>query len=256
VDGSRTDASDRLALEEPLEIRVRGRAVTVTMRTPGGEDEDAELCAGFLLTEGIVRGREDVLKVEACGRNEWGNVVNVLLAPLVHVDFGRLTRHVFASSSCGVCGKATIEAVRGGCSQVRSDVRVSAGVLAGLPARMRDRQALFEATGAVHAAALADVRGELKVVREDVGRHNAVDKVVGHALLGGVAMADGVLVVSGRISFEIVQKAAMAGVPVVCGVSAPTSLAVECGEELGVTVAGFVRDGRVNVYSRGERVIA
>jgi FdhD protein len=254
--GAAADAADELAPEEPLEIRVRGRAVTVTMRTPTGEEQDAELAAGFLLTEGIVRRREDVLKVEACGRNEWGNVINVLLGPLVHVDFERLTRHVFASSSCGLCGKGTIEAIRATVSPVESALRVSASFLATMPARMRERQEMFERTGAVHAAGLFESSGESILVREDVGRHNAVDKVIGHTFLNGMELRERVLVVSGRISFEIVQKAAVAGVPLVAGVSAPTALAVRFAEEMGVTVVGFVREGRLNVYSHGARVVA
>ena len=249
-------ASDEVAHEEPLEIRVRGRAVSVTMRTPG---HDEELAAGFLLTEGLIRRREDVLRVEPCGRNEEGNLINVVLAPEVHVDFEKLTRHVFASSSCGLCGKATIDAVRATFAAVEPDssFRVDAAALLELPGAMRRRQATFDRTGGLHAAALFDANGELLVLREDVGRHNAVDKVVGHALLNdaiGVPLGRRVLAVSGRASFEIVQKALAARLPLVAAVSAPSSLAVQFARENGQTLVGFLRPGRMNVYSHPGRI--
>ena len=245
---------DELAHEEPLEIRVRGRAVSVTMRTPG---HDEELAVGFLLTEGIVRRREDVLKVEHCGRNEEGNLVNVLLAPEVPVDFGRLTRHVFASSSCGLCGKASIDAVRGQFPPLDpgDGFAVDAETLAALPGVMRAAQAAFEQTGGLHAAGLFDGEGKLLVLREDVGRHNAVDKVIGHALVRGLVPLDRhVLLVSGRSSFEIMQKALAARVPVVAAVSAPSSLAVRFAEESGQTLVGFLRERRMNVYTHLRRL--
>src|SRR5688500_9443491 len=217
-DGDVSRADDEVAHEAPLEIRVRGRAVSVTMRTPG---HDHELAAGFLLTEGLIRCREDVLRIEPCGRNEEGNLLNVLLAPEVHVDFEKLTRHVFASSSCGLCGKATIDAVRGTFPPVESDMLIDAATLLKLPDAMRREQSTFDRTGGLHAAALFDASGNPLVLREDVGRHNAVDKVLGHALLQGLTPLDRhVLVVSGRSSFEIVQKALAARVPVIAAVSA------------------------------------
>jgi FdhD protein len=250
--GAVTTAPDDLAPEEPLEIRVRGRAVSVTMRTPGHDDE---LAAGFLLTEGVIRRREDVLRVEPCGRNEEGNLLNVVLAPEVPVDFQRLTRHVFASSSCGLCGKATVESVRSQFPRVESDVTVDAATLVRLPDAMREAQSSFDQTGGVHAAALFDADGALLVLREDVGRHNAVDKVLGHALMDGRMPLDRhVLLVSGRSSFEIMQKALAGGVPVVAAVSAPSSLAVEFARESGQTLVGFLRAGRMNVYSNPERI--
>ena len=243
---------DELAREEPLEIRVRGRPVSVTMRTPG---DDAELAAGFLLSEGIVRGRDDVLRVEHCGRNDDGNVLNVQLAPLVNVDFDRLTRHVFASSSCGLCGKATIDAVRAAFPPVDTDVTVNAATLVRLPELMRASQPSFDRTGGVHAAALFTATGQLLVAREDVGRHNAVDKVLGHALLNGRLPLDRhVLVVSGRSSFEIMQKALSARVPLVAAVGAPSSLAVDFARESGQTLVGFLRPGRMNVYTGPFRI--
>lgn len=250
-DTSREEA-DELAQEEPLEIRVRGRGIAVTMRTPG---HDAELAAGFLLTEGIVRERTDLLRFEHCDRNEEGNVLNVTLAPEVTVDMERLTRHVFVSSSCGVCGKATIEAVQAQFPPIDSDVSVDVELLATLPEVMRGQQAAFERTGGLHAAGVFDLAGRCVVVREDVGRHNAVDKVVGHCLLNGPFPLDAhVLVVSGRSSFEIMQKALAARIPVVAAVSAPSSLAAEFAMRSGQTLVGFVRGRRMNVYANGARV--
>ena len=250
--GATSSGPDELAPEEPLEIRVRGRPVSVTMRTPG---HDEELAAGFLLTEGLIRRAADVVRVEPCGRNEDGNLLNVVLAPDVPVDFERLTRHVFASSSCGLCGKATIDAVRGTFPPVESDVVVDAATILKMPETMRAAQSTFDRTGGLHAAALFDVDGNLLVLREDVGRHNAVDKVLGHALLRGtVPLGRHVLLVSGRSSFEIMQKALAARVPVVAAVSAPSSLAVEFAGECGQTLVGFLRAGRMNVYSHPERI--
>jgi FdhD protein len=251
-DGAVAAAPDELAPEEPLEIRVRGRAVTVTMRTPG---HDAELAAGFLLSEGIVRRKQDVLRIEPCGRNEDDNLLNVVLAPDVPVDFEKLTRHVFASSSCGLCGKATIDAVRTTLPPVESDVTIDAATLVKLPEAMRAAQSAFDRTGGLHAAALFRADGTLLGLREDVGRHNAVDKVLGFALLNGpVPLDPHVLLVSGRSSFEIVQKALAGRVPIVAAVSAPSSLAVDLARESGQTLVGFLRPGRMNVYSNPERI--
>jgi FdhD protein len=243
---------DELAEEEPLEIRVRGRAISVTMRTPG---HDAELAAGFLLTEGIIRAPQDVIRIEHCGRNEEGNVLNVLLAPEVPVDFERLTRHVFASSSCGLCGKTTIQSVRAQFPPIQSDILVDGELLATLPQKMRAAQETFDRTGGLHAAALFDENGNLIVLREDVGRHNAVDKVVGDCLLNGLFPLDrGILLVSGRSSFEIMQKALAARVPIVAAVSAPSSLAADFAAESGQTLIGFLRDRRMNVYTQAHRI--
>jgi FdhD protein len=249
--GGTREQSDEVAVEEPLEIRVRGRAVSVTMRTPGNDDE---LAAGFLLSEGMIHHATDVIQIEPCGGNEWGNLVNVQLGPLVPVDFEKLTRHVFASSSCGLCGKATIEAVRGKTPRLDSDLHVDAKMILALPEKMRRTQETFSRTGGLHAAALFDEAGELLVLREDVGRHNAVDKVIGHALLHGVALDRHVLLVSGRTSFEILQKSAAAGVPVIAAVSAPSSLAVDFAKESGQTLIGFLRGDRMNIYAGSHRV--
>jgi FdhD protein len=243
---------DELVDEEPLEIRIQNRAISVTMRTRG---HDVDLAAGFLLTEGIIHRQQDVISIKHCTHNQGHNVLNVVLAPGVSVDFRRLTRHLFASSSCGLCGKATIESVHGQFPSVRSDIVIDAELLATLPEKMRAAQATFERTGGLHAAALFDPAGRLIVLREDVGRHNAVDKVVGRCLLyGQLPLDEHVLVVSGRSSFEIMQKALAARVPVVAAVSAPSSLAVEFAEESGQTLIGFLRDHRMNVYSHPHRI--
>jgi FdhD protein len=243
---------DHLSIEEPLEIRVRGRAVSVTMRTPGNDDE---LAAGFLLSEGLIKRREDVLKIEPCGRNEEGNLLNVVVAPEVAVDFEKLTRHVFASSSCGLCGKATIESVRSQFLPIESDVRIAATTLLALPAAMRQAQETFSRTGGLHAAALFDNAGALLALREDVGRHNAVDKVIGWCLLNGITPIRHVLLVSGRSSFEIMQKALAARIPIVAAVSAPSSLAVDFAIESNQTLVGFLREGRMNIYAHEQRII-
>lgn len=255
--------TDELAGEEPLEIRVRGKAVSVTMRTPHPEVEhrdqhDAELAVGFLLGEGVIHDRADLMAVEPCGRpaNTHGNILNVFLAPACEYDPQKLTRHVFASSSCGLCGKASIDAVHAHFDPVVSHAQIAAETLLGLPEKMRPTQATFDRTGGLHAAALFDTAGNLLVVREDIGRHNAVDKVLGHALLQDwFPLSDHVLLVSGRASFEIMQKALSARVPVVAAVSAPSSLAVEFAVDSEQTLVGFLRAGRMNVYSRSDRVL-
>ena len=245
-------ATDELSAEEPLEIRVRNRAVSVTMRTPG---HDEELAAGFLLTEGIIHDRADVVAVEPCALDRGGNVVNVVLSDAAKVDFEKLTRHVFASSSCGLCGKATIDAVHARFDPVDSDVTVDAATLLALPEKLRASQATFDRTGGLHGAAVFTAAGELVVAREDVGRHNAVDKVLGYGFLRRLLPFDRhVLLVSGRASFEILQKALAARVPVVAAVSAPSSLAVEFAADSGQTLVGFLREGRMNVYSEPGRI--
>jgi FdhD protein len=244
--------ADELAAEEPLEIRVDTRPIVVTMRTPG---HDAELAAGFLVTEGLIRSRTDLLKVAPQPRNRAGNVLDVFLASGVSVDFERLTRHVYASSSCGLCGKASIEAVHQQFPKARSRVSFGASTLLRLPEELRRRQDTFDRTGGLHAAAIFDAAGGLVVLREDVGRHNAVDKVIGHGFLDGLLPFDQhALLVSGRASFEILQKALAARIPVVAAVSAPSSLAVEFARRSGQTLVGFVRGDRMNIYSHAERI--
>jgi FdhD protein len=268
--GDLRDTTDELAAEEPLEIRVRGRAVSVTMRTPGPADSktDEELAAGFCLTEGLVRRRADILRVEPCPRSEFGNRVDVILAPDVAVDFDRLTRHVFASSSCGLCGKATIDAIHNTFPPLPNDnaddssvepraqrALIDPAILTTLPDRMRAAQATFARTGGLHAAALFTPTGELLALREDVGRHNALDKLIGHALLTGLLPLDRhILLVSGRTSFEILQKSLAARIPVIAAISAPTTLAVDFARRNHQTLIGFLRGQRMNVYSQPHRL--
>jgi FdhD protein len=259
-DGVRSERTDTVAAEEPLEIRVQGpgqelRPVAVTKRTPGG---DFELAVGFLFTEGLI-APADVSRVAYCdtlpGEDQRYNIVAVTLAR--PFDFDRLKRNFYATSSCGVCGKAALDDIEVRCAPVATGTRVPIDTLLGLPGALRAAQRLFERTGGLHAAGLFTAGGDVVSVREDVGRHNAVDKVVGEQVLAGrVPLAGHVLQVSGRLSFEIVQKAAVAGVPIVSAVSAPSSLAVEAGERFGMTLVGFVRDDRLNVYTHPERVTA
>lgn len=242
---------DELAVEEPLEIRVDTRSVSVTMRTPGHDDE---LAAGFLVTEGIVRKPQDIAEIKPYSRNERANVVDVFLADTARVDFSRLTRHVFVSSSCGLCGKASIEAVHQHFAPVRKRLNVERATLWAMARQLQARQETFAKTGGLHAAGVFTARGKLLVLREDVGRHNAVDKVIGHGLLnGGFPFGEHVLLVSGRASFEIMQKALAARIPIVAAVSAPSSLAVEFAEASGQTLVGFLREGRMNVYAGQSR---
>ena len=248
------EVADEVAREEPLEIRVGGRPVSVTMRTPG---HDAELAAGFLLSEGIVRRKGDVVSIRPCRRKGGDNALDVRLDPGLGVDLAGLTRHVFASSSCGICGKATIEAVHGRFPPIElgSDLRVDGRLLATYPDVMQASQVTFGRTGGLHAAALFDRAGKLLLLREDVGRHNALDKVVGACLLNGpFPLDEHVLVVSGRTSFEIMQKALAARIAVVAAVSAPSSLAVEFAVEGGQTLVGFLREGRMNIYAHPVRI--
>jgi FdhD protein len=249
---------DRLATEEPMEIRAAGPGqeaapVAVTMRTPG---HDFELAVGFLLTEGLVADQGAFASVRYCqlgpDEEQQYNIVTVRLN--VPWEAGP-PRPFAATSSCGVCGKATLDDVVLSCPPIAPSAALPHRLIAELPDRLRAGQQIFDATGGLHAAAVFDRAGEVVCLREDVGRHNAVDKLVGHAALGHqLPLSDHVLMVSGRISFEIVQKAAMAGVPVVGAVSAPSSLAVAAGDRLGVTVIGFVRDSKFNIYSHPERI--
>ena len=246
---------DLLAREEPLEIRVRGRSVAVTMRSPGHDDE---LAAGFLLTEGLLRRAGDVVEIAHCGQGEaanYQNILNVFLSPSVEVNLERLTRHVFASSSCGLCGKTSIEAVHQHFPPVESQLSMTSRTLLALPQRLRAGQETFQQTGGLHGAAVFDQRGRLAILREDVGRHNAVDKVIGWGFLGRKLPFDRhALMVSGRASFEIMQKALAARIPIVCAVSAPSSLAVDFARESGQTLIGFLRGNSFNIYSRPERI--
>ncbi|MFD5322501.1 formate dehydrogenase accessory sulfurtransferase FdhD [Streptomyces sp. NPDC127092] len=251
---------DTLVAEEPLEIRLNGRPIAVTMRTPG---DDFALAVGFLVSEGVLAAASDVRNVVYCagatadGSNTY-NVVDVQLAPGVAVPDITLERNVYTTSSCGLCGKASLDAVRTTARFPIADnppLRLTPGLLASLPERLRAVQRVFDRTGGLHAAALFSEDGELLDVREDVGRHNAVDKLVGLALREGrLPLERSVLLVSGRASFELAQKAVMAGVPVLAAVSAPSSLAVDLALESGLTLVGFLRGQDMNVYAGEHRI--
>ena len=237
-------ADDVVAVEEPLEIRIGGVPVAVTMRTPG---HDEELALGFALSEGLrprgARAPDDL-------------AANTIELDAADFDLERLRRSFYTSSSCGVCGKGALEAVAVEAPRVESDLHVTAELVASLPERLRAEQAAFAATGGLHATGLFDADGELLALREDVGRHNAMDKVIGRAFLDGrLPLADAILCVSGRLSFELVQKAAVAGCPLLVAVGAPSSLAVELARDRGVTLCGFVRNGRMNVYTEPWRIV-
>ena len=247
---------DVVVVEDPLHVHLEHRGVLhllgSTMRTPG---LDLELAAGLAVGEGVVRSRADLAGVRPCRDGEGGGAgdVAVVVRDSAPIDLSRLARVSTPSSACGLCGRDEIDAVLAAMPPVDRDVRVGVDVLVALPDAMRERQALFRRTGGLHAAALATTDGRLLVVREDVGRHNAVDKVVGHALLHD--LCGDILVVSGRAGFEIVQKAAMAGIPVVVAVSAPTSLSVDTARQAGLTLVAFVRGGQLNVYAGGHRLV-
>jgi len=255
---------DELAVEEPMEVRVLWRrggtwsaqSLAVTMRTPG---HDFELAVGFLFAEGVIRSRRDIREIRYCSEHEdetSRNIVHVVLADGVGVDPMRLSRNVYTTSSCGICGKASLELVR---ALVRRPLvetaTVSGDVLLALSDVARSAQALFARTGGVHASALFDEQGRLLLVREDVGRHNAMDKVIGHLVLADrIPASRTIVLLSGRASFELVQKALVAGIPVVAAVGAPSSLAVAVARDFGLTLIGFLRDGRFNVYAGAERL--
>ncbi|MCI0387002.1 formate dehydrogenase accessory sulfurtransferase FdhD [Streptomyces sp. CNQ085] len=262
-DGSVSERPDTLVAEEPLEIRLNGKPLAVTMRTPG---DDFALATGFLVSEGVLGGPEELANIVYCAgateqadgttRNSY-NVVDVRLAPGVPVPDITLERNVYTTSSCGLCGKASLEAVRTTARwPVTGDLPpLEPEVLAALPDRLRAAQRVFDRTGGLHAAALFSPEGELLDLREDVGRHNAVDKLVGRALTRGeLPLSRAVLLVSGRASFELAQKAVMAGVPVLAAVSAPSSLAVDLAAETGLTLVGFLRGASMNVYTGEHRV--
>lgn len=265
---------DLLAVEEPLEIRLgfneEGKsthsAISITMRTPGN---DAELAAGFLFTEGIIAQPDQIKQIRHCGLKIGkqrgtvdrvaalnSNTIRVDLRDDLDIDLDRLKRHFYTTSSCGVCGKSSIDALKTGAKCLTAnEPQVDREVIRGLPDKLRLNQDIFDQTGGLHASALFDLEGNIEVVREDVGRHNALDKVIGERFLaGGTPLSDRVLMVSGRASFELVQKALMAGIPILAAVGAPSSLAVELAKEFGMTLIGFVRDGKFNVYSGGERI--
>ena len=254
--------TDILAVEEPLEIRLglgkTHRAVSITMRTPGA---DAELAAGFLFTEGILESNEQIKAVKHCGKfpnNQ--NTIRIDLTEDVEIDFKRLERNFYTTSSCGVCGKSSLEALTvAGAKQIIpfDATEISPEIIHKLPETLRAHQTVFDETGGLHAAALFDLSGNLIDLKEDVGRHNAVDKLIGRQFLNGnLPLAGKILFLSGRASFELVQKAVMAQIPIICAVGAPSSLAVEAAREFGVALLGFVRENRFNVYSGHETIEA
>ena len=268
-EGNSKRADDVVAVEEPLEIRLgyndagdrAERSIAITMRTPGN---DEELAAGFLFTEGIVSARDSILEIwhrspPVPGDSQLRNVIRVDLADDAVVEFERLERHFYMTSSCGVCGKASLEALRTQSAYTTaadsSQLQIVATELVQLPGRLADEQRVFGETGGLHAAGLFDSAGKVYLVREDVGRHNAMDKLIGRLLLDDALPAgDRGVIVSGRTSFELVQKAAMAGVPMLAAVGAPSSLAVDIAQDFGMTLVGFLRDGRFNIYTGESRI--
>ena len=262
-DGVVSSRPDTLVAEEPLEIRLNGKPLAITMRTPG---DDFALAAGFLVSEGVLANAYDLQNIVYCagatvdGSNSY-NVVDVRTAPDVVMPDITLERNVYTTSSCGLCGKASLDAVRTTARWAIDDgadappVRLEPALLAGLPDRLREAQRVFDRTGGLHAAALFSEEGELLDIREDVGRHNAVDKLVGRALQNGdLPLSRVILLVSGRASFELAQKAVMAGIPVLAAVSAPSSLAVDLAAETGLTLVGFLRGSNMNVYAGEDRI--
>jgi FdhD protein len=273
--GVARDLEDVLAVEEPLEIRLglpggSHRAISITMRTPG---DDAELAAGFLFTEGILKSPDQIRQIRHCGtsktagdtngaskrdRDRKQNTIRVDLQDEIDVDLKRLERNFYTTSSCGVCGKSSIEALHTGARKLADldNPIIDSDLIHRLPERLRASQDVFDQTGGLHASALFTTDGELDMTREDVGRHNALDKVIGAKFIArDLPLSDKILLVSGRLSFELVQKALMAGIPIVIAVGAPSSLAVELADEFGMTLVGFVRDGSFNVYSCPERIV-
>ena len=252
---------DQLTIEEPLEVRIDRRSLAVIMRTPG---HDHELAAGFLFTEGVVRQPADILVIEDAADAEGlplANVVNILLRPgdaqAVQPQPVTFERHFAVSASCGLCGKNSIADLMLTTPPLTADeVRIPASIIYSLPVQLRTAQAVFTHTGGLHAAGLFDITGKLLLLREDVGRHNAVDKLIGHGLLhGGFPYANHILMVSGRTSFEIIQKALLAGIPCVAAISAPSSLAVELADQSGITLIGFLRNHSMNVYTHAHRIV-
>ena len=254
--GLDNETEDWVAREEPLEIRVKGESIVVTMRTPG---HDKELAIGFLLAEGVITNSSDVLEIAYCQQGEASlhkNILNVFLSPEVEINLDRLKRNVYASSSCGLCGKASIESLQNIFKPLNKiETVISVDKILTLAQKLRAKQSTFDKTGGLHAAGIFDRNGELLVLREDIGRHNAVDKILGHLFLKNrMPLEDCILMVSGRASFEIIQKSLAGRVGIICAVSAPSSLAVDMAKESGQTLIGFLRERKFNVYSHKERI--
>ncbi|PMB00289.1 sulfurtransferase FdhD [Fischerella thermalis CCMEE 5268] len=258
--GKMRSRSDYITTEEPLEIRLLSprRTIAITMRTPGA---DFELAAGFLYTEGVISNRQDIQRLSYCvdaeidGEQRF-NIANVELREDLHLNLQPLERHFYTSSACGVCGKASLENLRlRGVTPIPPEPQVTPEILYSLPEQLKAAQGIFKATGGLHAAALFDAQGQLLTVTEDVGRHNALDKLIGSALLSDrLPLHNHIVMVSGRSSFEILQKCIVAGIPIICAVSAPSSLAVSVAKEFGITLIGFLREQKFNVYSGRERI--
>ena len=256
---SSSSAIDTLAAEEPLEIRleycidgrVTQKTISVTMRTPG---DDGALAIGFLFTEGIISGKDDLEVKQPVDKN----IITLSIKPAVEINIKKLERHFYTSSSCGVCGKTSIDAIKTVCqlAATTNDLKYPVGLIQQLPEKLRRQQDIFEQTGGLHASALFNAAGELILLREDVGRHNALDKLIGSALIGDkLPLNEHILLLSGRISFELVQKAAMAGIKVIAAIGAPSSLAVETAAAFGMTLIGFLRGQRFNIYSGAQRIV-
>lgn len=266
INGNTTDEQDLIAVEEPIEIRLgygeitqrEQKKVAVTMRTPGN---DFELALGFLFTEGILQSTKQILKIQYCTENntleENNNIVRVELLPTVTFNLNSLQRNFYTTSSCGVCGKESIEAIKTVCSTdtTNNKLSVSSTLLCSLPEILKNKQTVFKHTGGIHACGLFDSKGNLLLLREDVGRHNAFDKLIGAALsTDSINLSDCIVLLSGRASFELIQKAAMAAIPIVCAIGAPSSLAVSTAQEFGITLVGFLKENRMNIYSNSERI--
>jgi FdhD protein len=253
--GATSERTEALAVEEPLEIRLAGRRFTLTMRTPG---HDEELAAGFLFAEGFINDATELGEIRRLRGRKGAlepNAIDIVLNVPADGLRARLKRNFVMSSSCGVCGKTSIDSIRRRVTPPADSARVAPAILLALSQKLREGQRVFAATGGLHGAAIFSLDGTMIAIREDVGRHNAVDKVIGYALTNAmVPLARHIMMVSGRLSFEIVQKAAAAGVPILAAVSAPSSLAVELAEEIGTTLVGFLRDGSFNIYTRPDRI--
>jgi FdhD protein len=263
---TKREVGDVLAVEEPLEIRVgygpennrEQKAIAVTMRTPGN---DEELALGFLYSENVIQSKQDVLSIKPCINKESGeiedNVLRVELSPDVKLNFQNLERNFYTTSSCGVCGKASIDSVDAVCvNRVSSQITVKTEVIYNLFGKLNEKQLNFSLTGGIHATAIFDTHGQIKTLREDVGRHNAFDKIVGFSLLNRtLPLQTTIALLSGRASFELLQKAAMAGVSIVCAIGAPSNLAVELAESFNITLIGFLKEDQFNIYSHPERII-
>ncbi len=262
--GEQQEVKDLLAVEEPLEIRLGfgpehnrdQRSLAITMRTPG---HDFELVVGFLFTEGIITSADDFFRIAYC-KDENGehspNIVRIELRPTLDMDWDRFARHFYTNSSCGICGKASIESLEGMCkAPIQSDFRIDAKVLHSFNQKMRSAQGIFDHTGALHATALFDQQGHLLHIREDIGRHNALDKIIGAALMeGSLPLKQHVIMLSGRSCFELIQKALMARIPIVAAVGAPSSLAVETAQNFNITLLGFAKNSGFNIYSSPEKI--